>query len=77
MIYKTADGREFTSAKDARAHERSLKPTPGARALDAIPAEMVADAFADLDGALARQLVTLGSQIRAKRKAAGLHFRKR
>ncbi len=77
MIYKTKDGAEFETLKEARAHERSLKPTPGARALDAIPAELVQEAFADLDGVLARQLVTLGSQIRAKRKAAGLHFRKR
>lgn len=77
MKYLTKDGQEFATLKEAKAHERSLKATPGARSLDAIPADLVADAFGDLNGPLARQLVTLGSQIRAKRKALGLHFRKR
>ena len=73
MKIVTSDGQEFTSVKEARAHERSLKPAgASSRSLDCLPHEMVAAAFENLDSDLARQLITLGSQLRAKRAAAGL-----
>ncbi len=73
MKIVTSDGQEFTSVKEARAHERTLKPAgPRSRELDALPEGLAAQALADIDGELARQLMTLGSQIRQKRAAAGL-----
>lgn len=68
MKYVTKDGKEFDSAKEARAHERSLKPTPRARSTDALPQDMVSIALTHPHGDLAAQVITLSNQIRARRK---------
>lgn len=73
MKIVTTDGQQFDTMKEARAHERSLKPAgPRTRDLDALPEGLAPKAFADLNSDLAKQLVTLGSQIARARIAAGL-----
>ena len=73
MKIVTEDGREFDTMREARAHERSLKPAGRrSRTLDALPEGLAANALADLNSDLAKQLVTLGSQIRDARSKAGL-----
>ena len=73
MKIVTSDGQEFDSMEEARAHERSLKPAGRrSRNLDALPEGLAAQAMADLDSDFAKQLVTLGSQIRDARAKAGL-----
>lgn len=67
------DGTEFATAKECRAYERSLKPAGRvARVLSALPEGLAAEALAAVDGELAKQLVTLGSQINRARREAGL-----
>ncbi len=72
MIYKTKDGREFDTLKEAKAHEKTLKPTPRARSTDALPQDMVSIALKHPHGDLAAQVITLSNQIRARRKSAHL-----
>lgn len=71
--YEAFDGQIFESREACEAHERSLKPAGRrSRTLDALPEGLAAHALADLNSDLAKQLVTLGSQIRDARAKAGL-----
>ncbi len=68
MKHVTKDGKEFDSLKEARAHEKSLRPTPRARSTDALPQDLVSIALKHPHGDLAAQVITLSNQIRARRK---------
>lgn len=75
--YTTSDGQTFDNKAEARAHEKSLNPAGSrARSTDALPQDMVAAAFADLSGPVAKQIMTLASQLRVKRVAAGMTRKK-
>ncbi len=68
MKYVTKDGREFDTLKEAKAHEKTLKPSPRARSTAALDQDMVRLVLLHPHGDLAAQVITLSNQIRARRK---------